>query len=118
MVNDPLEIAGFIANVMNDKKAEDIEILGIKDLTVIADYFVICTGRNSNQISSICDEIEEKLKDQGIKAGHIEGLRSNNWILMDYGSVIVHIFSPADRDFYQLDKIWADAKKLSYTFKD
>lgn len=113
MLNGSLELADFIAKVMEDKKAEDIEVLEIKDLTVIADYFVICTGKSSTQISSICDEIQERLEEHGIKAGHIEGLRSNNWILMDYGSVVAHIFSPADRDFYKLDRIWADAKRLS-----
>ncbi|MDI6601475.1 MAG: ribosome silencing factor [Thermoanaerobacteraceae bacterium] len=114
MFSSPLEIAGYVAEIMEDKKAEDIEILEIKDLTVIADYFVICTGKNPTQISSICDEIQEKLEEQGIKAGHIEGLRGKNWILMDYGSVVVHIFSPVDRDFYKLDRIWADARRLSY----
>jgi iojap-related protein len=113
-VDNPLEIAQCIADVMEDKKAEDIVILEIKDLTVIADYFVICTGKNATHVSSICDSIQEKMEENGIKVGHIEGLRSNNWILMDYGSVVAHIFSPADRGFYNLDRIWADAKRLSY----
>ncbi len=114
MLNEPLEIAEYIARVMDDKKAEDIEVLEIKTLTVIADYFVICTGKSSTQVSSICDEIQEKMEGQGIRAGHIEGLRGNNWILMDYGSVVAHIFSPADRDFYKLDRVWADAKQLDF----
>jgi len=81
-------------------------------LTQIADYFVICTGESTTQVKAIEEQIEEKLEHSGIKPRGIEGLKNSVWILMDYGDIIVHIFEEQTRAFYELDKLWIDAKKI------
>ncbi len=84
----------------------------MQGLTQIADYFVICTGESTTQVKAIEEQIEEKLQQAGMKPRGIEGLKKSVWILMDYGDVIVHIFEEQTRSFYELDKLWIDAKKI------
>ncbi len=93
---------------LSDKKAEDIQVIDIQGVSVIADYFVIASGTNSNQIEAMCDAVEEELYKIGKTPKQIEGNKSSTWILMDFEDVIVHIFSSEDRLFYELDKIWRD----------
>lgn len=101
-----------IMRVLDDKKALDIKTLYVSDLTTIADYFIIASGSSTTHVKSLCDEIRDKLMDENIIYDHIEGYKNGNWILMDYGDVVVHIFMKDVREFYSLDRLWADAKEI------
>jgi ribosome-associated protein len=95
-----------------DKKAKDVLILDLKGLTTITDYFVICSGESTTQVKAIAELIEEKFDEAGIKPLGIEGLKYSHWVLMDYGDVIIHIFEEETRAFYELEKLWIDAKRV------
>ena len=110
---DSLALATSTAQILDSKKALDIEILKIEDLTTITDYFVIATGTSTTQIKALAGEVEVKLKEQGVTPLHVEGYDSATWILLDYGSVIVHIFHKESRAFYSLERLWSDAQKVS-----
>ena len=101
-------LAKFIVSVLDSKKARDIKLLHVEKQTIIADYFVICTGTSRTQIRSLADEIEFKLEPYGVTAFHTEGADTGVWVLQDYGSVIVHLFNRESRDFYKLDKLYQD----------
>jgi ribosome-associated protein len=102
----PADTAKFIVQVLDRKKARDIKLLSVEKQTVIADYFVICTGTSTTQVKSLADEVEFRLEQQGVSASHVEGKRGDGWILLDYAGVIVHIFSRDARDFYKLEKLY------------
>lgn len=102
----PADIAKFIVQVLDRKKARDIKLLFVEKQTVIADYFVICTGTSTTQVKSLADEIEFRLEQCGISASHVEGKRGDGWLLLDYASVLVHIFSRDAREFYKLEKLY------------
>ncbi len=106
------DLARHIAQTASDKKASDVVLLEIGRMTVIADYFVICTGTSERQISAITKAIVEDLGQEGVWPHHQEGTADTGWVLLDYGDVIVHIFGPTERDYYRLDRIWADAPKV------
>ena len=95
-----------------DKKAADIVLLDLGELTTLADAFVICSGGSERQISAIADGILETLRDEGVKPIGREGTAESHWVLVDFGSVIVHVFTPPERDYYQLEKHWAGAKTI------
>jgi ribosome-associated protein len=95
-----------------DKKAKDILILDLKNLTTISDYFVICSGDSTTQVKAIVENIKEKFEEADIKTLGIEGLNYNHWVLMDYGDIIVHVFEQETRIFYELEKLWIDAKRI------
>lgn len=95
---------------MEDKKGEDIKIIDIENVSVIADYFVICSASNSSQTQALVDNVEEMLFKAGYECRQKEGNRSSTWVLLDYGDVIVHVFSKEDRLFYDLERIWRDGK--------
>ena len=101
-------LAKFIVSVLDSKKARDIKLLHVEKQTIIADYFVICTGTSRTQIRSLADEIEFKLEPYGVTAFHTEGADTGIWVLQDYGSVIVHLFNRESRDFYKLEKLYQD----------
>lgn len=107
-----LELAKKAANILDNKKAMEISVIGIRDISVLADYFVIATGTSSTHVKALADEVEFQLKEEGTAAGHIEGYRSNSWILLDYGNVIIHIFTEESRQFYDLDRLWQDGEKV------
>jgi len=107
-LQDPLKLAELIVAVLDSKKAKDIKLLHVENQTIIADYFVICTGTSRTQIRSLAGEVEFKLEPYEITALHTEGGESGVWILQDYGPVILHIFSPDARDFYKLEKLYMD----------
>ncbi len=109
-----LEILKIAANAVNEKKAREIVAIKIDDLTVIADYFLICTATSSTQVRALCDEVEEKLEEAGLRPHHIEG-RATGWIVLDYNGVIVHIFTRDQREFYDLDKMWSDGTPIDMT---
>lgn len=94
---------------MSDKKAENIIVLDIGGLSVIADYFVIATGTSDRQIKALAGAVDEALGKQGIHASGVEGLQQALWVLMDFGDVIVHIFSPEQREYYKLERLWSKA---------
>jgi len=98
--------------IAEDKKAEDIVMLDIRGLSIIADYFVICSGTSERQVRAIANDIDEQLGKQGTEPLHIEGLADARWVLLDYNTVIVHIFDPVTREYYRLDKLWAEAPRV------
>ncbi len=102
--------AAFMA--LDEKKAENIVILNIGEVSVIADYFIIANGNNPSQITAMIDEVQKKLAELGYTPVGIEGIRNTSWVLMDYGDLIVHVFSKEDREFYDLERIWADCAQV------
>lgn len=109
-----LELAKKAAEILDDKKAMRLNIIDIEKISSLADYFVIVNGTSSTHVRSLADELEEKLKAAGIAPVRVEGYRSNSWVLLDYGSVVAHIFTQEARDFYDLDRLWADGEKISF----
>ncbi len=108
------EIAKNAARLLDEKKAEDIVVIKIDDITSLADYFVIASGRSSTHMHSLSDELEEKLKMRKVEPLRVEGYRSDNWVLMDYNNVVVHIFTQEGRDFYSIDRLWSDGEKMKW----
>lgn len=108
---EAFEMANIAKEALEDKKGEDIKILDLKGLSNIADYFVIGSGSNPNQIRAMADNVNEKLFKAGFKLHHSEGYSGGVWILLDYGSLIVHVFDKEQRGFYSLERIWGDAKE-------
>ena len=106
---ESFEILKIAANALNKKKAREMTAMKVTDLTVLCEYFLICTATSSTHVRALCDEVEDTLKEAGVMPHHIEG-KSSGWIALDYGSVIVHIFSRTDREFYALDKMWDDGE--------
>ncbi|MBQ7134220.1 MAG: ribosome silencing factor [Ruminococcus sp.] len=107
-----LEQAKETAKILSDKKGLDIKVIEISDVSVIADYMVIATGNSSTHVKALADEVEEQLDDMGISVSHIEGYRSNSWILLDYIDIIVHVFSNEAREYYDLERLWEDGKDV------
>lgn len=107
-----LQQAKETAKILSDKKAVDIKVIEISDVSVIADYMVIATGNSSTHVKALADEVEEQLDDMGVSVSHIEGYRSNSWILLDYIDVIVHVFSNEAREYYDLERLWEDGTDI------
>ena len=103
-----------IVKALDEKKGMDIKVLDIHAQTGIADYFVICTGHSNTQVRALADEVEFKIGQRGVKPIHYEGRDNGSWALIDFGTVIVHIFDRAARDFYNLDKLWSDAVPVEH----
>lgn len=108
-----LELARFAADAVADKKAVDVVILDIQGLSVIADYFVICSGNSNTQVQAIAKGVREKLAKRGIHFKAMEGYDDAKWVLLDFGDVVVHVFRQEEREFYNLERVWADAQQLS-----
>jgi len=109
---ESLALARRVVDLAEDKKASDIVLLEIGRLTSMADYFVICSAQSERQLGAIADGIAEGLRDEGVKPIGREGTSSAHWLLIDFGSVIVHVMAQPERDFYQLEKLWAEAPLL------
>ena len=107
------EMARTACKALDEKKALDLKIIDIAEVSTIADYFVIASGSNQNQVQAMVDNVEEKLAKAGYEPKQIEGTRSSSWILMDYGDLIVHVFDEENRLFYDLERIWRDGKEVS-----
>lgn len=107
------EMTRIAYEALEDRKGEDIQVIEIKDISIIADYFIIANGTNSPQVDALVDSVKDALGKKGIEPKRIEGVRSASWILMDYGDIIVHVFSKEDRLFYNLERIWRDGKTIS-----
>jgi ribosome-associated protein len=106
-INSTLKI---IVDALGDKKAEDIKVIDISEISTIADYFVITSGSNRSQIQALSDSVEEKLASSGIHPKNIEGYNTANWILLDYHDILIHIFDKESRAFYDLERMWRDGK--------
>lgn len=109
---DSEEKARLIAATADAVKAEDIVALDLRQLTIISDFFVICTGKSSIQIRAIASRIEDKLREAGVRKLRMEGYQEATWILMDYGDVVVHIMAAEQRAFYRLEELWSDAPRV------
>lgn len=106
---DTKVFAQKIANLVFNKKGFDVKILDLKDLATFTDYFVICSAYSDTQVKAIADEIDDKLREEGIKCWHKEGYTALQWVLLDYVDVVVHVFRKEAREFYNLEKLWGDA---------
>ena len=104
------EMARLAYQAMEDKKARDIRIIDISEISVLADYFLIASGSNKNQVQAMVDNVQEELHKAGFVPKQVEGYNSANWILLDYGDIIIHVFDEYIRRFYDLERIWRDGK--------
>ena len=111
---DPGQLARAAVDAASDKKASDVLLLDIREVTTFADYFVICSGSNHRQIQAIAEAIDEQLSSQGAHLFHREGDAETGWILLDFGDVIIHILGPKEREYYDLERLWSDAKTVVY----
>jgi ribosome-associated protein len=110
---ESLEASMKAALAASQKKAEDIVVLDLRRVASFTDYFVICTGRSGRQVQAISDQVEEELRQAGRRPMHIEGYSNAEWILLDYGDFIVHVFNPTARRFYDLERLWRDAEPVA-----
>ncbi len=107
-----LELAKLAVKAIDSKLGKDIKVIRVDNVSVLADYFVIATGTSSTQVKAMAEEVEFKLKEAGVTVSHTEGHRGETWILLDYVDVIVHIFSEEARQYYDLDRMWADGEPI------
>ena len=113
-VLESVQLAKAAVDIASDKKASDVLLLDIRDISTIADYFVICTGNNARQIQAIADALGEELKKQGAQLLYREGIADTGWMLLDFGDVIIHIFGPKEREYYRLERLWSEAQTVVY----
>ena len=111
----PYEVAKLAVKALDSKKAHDIVLLKTKDITILADYFVICTATSKTHIKTLSDEVERFLEENGEKPLRVEGHRSGGWVLIDYACVVVHMFLHDAREFYELERLWSDAEVVEST---
>lgn len=112
MNNNSLDMVKLAVKALEDKKAEDIRVLDIREVSILADYFIIANGTNSNQIQALVDNVQEEFHKAGYTLKAREGYNSANWVLLDYNDIILHVFSKEDRLFYDLEHIWRDGKEV------
>jgi len=106
------QLARDVIRIAEDKKAKDVVVLNLKGISIMSDYFVILSGESSIHMRSIAQELERKLRENRVRLLNTKNFMNDRWILMDFGQVVVHIFSEEGRQFYQLERLWADAKKM------
>lgn len=106
------EMVKTVVKALEEKKGEDVRIIDIQNVSILADYFIIASGGNMSQVQAMADSVEEELYKTGHECRHVEGYNTASWILMDYNDIIVHIFSREDRLFYDLERIWRDGKPI------
>ena len=111
-MNQSKEMTRIAVAAMEEKKAQDVKIIDIEHISTLADYFVIASGTNRNQVQAMADNVEEMLGKAGFEPKQIEGYQNANWILMDYGDVVLHLFDEENRLFYDLERIWRDGKLI------
>jgi iojap-like ribosome-associated protein len=114
LAEDYKDLVINICSAADNKKAIDIKVLDITDISPITDYFVICSGSSTIQVKAIAEEIEDKLLGKGYNLYHKEGYNTSRWILLDFGNVIVHVFHREEREFYNLERLWADAEVINF----
>ncbi len=108
------ELANKIAAAASEKKAADILLLNMEGLSLVTDYYVICSASNSTLVKAVADNIEDKLAEIGVYPNHKEGYQDARWILLDFGDVVAHVFLEEERDFYNLEQLWADAPSEAF----
>ena len=111
-MNQAKEMARLAVEALEDKKAVDVRILDIGQISTLADYFIIASGNNRNQVQAMADNVDEVLAKAGYQAKQTEGYRNANWILLDYGDVVIHLFDEENRLFYDLERIWRDGEEM------
>ena len=111
-MSDAKNMVKLCVHALEEKKAADIRVLDIEKITTIADYFIIASGSNRNQVQAMADSVEEEMGRAGFQAKNVEGYRNANWILLDYGDVVLHIFDEENRLFYDLERIWRDGTEV------
>ncbi len=111
---EPAQLAKAAVDIASDKKASDVLLLDIRDISTIADFFVICTGNNARQVQAIGDALNDDLKKQGARLLYREGDADTGWVLLDYGDIIIHVFAPKEREYYRLERLWSEAKTVVY----
>ena len=109
---EPFEAAKLAVKALDDKQGVDIRLLKTEELTVLADYFIICTANSTTHVRTLYDEVDKQLSMAGMPPLRREGLRNSNWLLLDFGCLIVHIFQKETRDFYGLERVWSDAAEV------
>ena len=109
---DSKQLAKKITELIFNKKGFDVKIIDLKKLTIVADYFVICSADSDTQVKAIADEVDRSLKDEGIRSWHKEGYKGLNWVLLDYVDVVVHVFKKDVRTYYNLERLWGDAPSI------
>ncbi len=112
MPTDATELAHRIVEIASDKKGNDIVLLRTAELTTMADFFVICSGRSDRQVQALAGAIVDELRREGVRPLGTEGRQSARWVLLDYGAVIVHVFAPEEREFYGLERLWGKAAQV------
>lgn len=108
----PLDIVKVAVKAAESKKGKDIRVIGVRDITILADYFVLVTGDSSTQVKALADEIEFKLKESGAEPHHIEGKQSG-WICLDFSTVVIHVFYKEQRDYFKLESLWEDGEQIN-----
>lgn len=111
-MNQAEQMASIVVKAIDDKLGKDIKVIDISQVSVLADYFIIASGSNKNQVQAIVDNIEDDLLKAGYHPKQVEGYQSANWILLDYADIIIHIFDEENRLFYDIERIWRDGKDL------
>ncbi|ABJ56827.1 ribosome silencing factor [Oenococcus oeni] len=106
------ELLEKIVQIADGKKAENLIALDIRDLSIISDYFLIASADTGRQVQAIAEEIIDQLHKKGISVSHVEGLGEDDWVLLDYGDVVVHLFTTEKRDYYKLEHLWSEAKTV------
>lgn len=106
------EMLKIIISTLDKKKADSIQAIKISDLTILADYFVIASGNSSTQTKTLAEEVEYQMSQAGIEPNRKEGYNGSNWVILDYGDIVVHVFYKETRDYYQLERLWADGEKI------
>ena len=109
-----LDIVKKIVKALDDKKANDIQVMKTQELTIVADYFVIATANSNTHVRALADEVEYKLGLEGIDPTKVEGRGQGTWVLLDFDSVLVHVFNPQSREYYNLEKLWADGEEIPF----
>lgn len=107
-MTDSKKLLERIIQILEDMKARDIKVIDITAISILADYFIICTGSSSTHIRAIADELDGKLVNNGVPYNRKEGYETAKWVLLDFGEVVVHVFNQQDRNFYDLERIWSD----------
>lgn len=109
---EAIEAAKIAQAALDDKMGQNIQVLDLRGLSNVAEFFVIASGNNVNHLRAMADEVEQKLFQAGVKMHHSEGYSGGTWILLDFGSILIHLFNKEERDFYGLEHIWSDAKTI------
>ena len=111
-LTEPLELAKFCVQALDKKNASDIKLFRVDEQTIIADYYVLCCGRSTTHVNALSDEVEYQLGENGVEMLRVDGRGSGTWVLMDYASVLVHIFTRDQRDFYKLEKLYNEENEI------